>query len=260
MFAKVTTGFKAGGFDSVGTYDAESNTAYEVGLKKGFGGLGQHRFNVSAFYYDYSDLQVTTLLDVTVGPQVFNAGAATIWGIDAELALELTERDNLSFAVNYLNAEYDELLAQYPVFCVGGCDLTSVGDLDPATPGVQRPDFAGNTPPFSPEFIITAGYDHVFDLGDSGTLTARAFSRFKSSYFTSFYNFADQKQDYFTQTDLSLEYRPVDETWSAQIFVQNIEDNQPLTYGEFTAAGPADILNFQFGTPRLYGIRLGVDF
>ncbi|OYU35407.1 TonB-dependent receptor [Novosphingobium sp. PASSN1] len=259
VYVKASTGFKGGGFDAVGTYKPETNTAFEGGWKQTFGDHRQHQFNLGAFYYDYKDLQVSVLLDTTVGGQTFNAGKAKIWGIEASGSIQLDDATNFHTSINYLNAEYKELFAQFNVLDTSGA-LNGIGDLDPTTPGIQQPNFAGNRPPFSPEFIITAGLDHTFQLGDAGTLTARADSTFKSSYFTDFYNYADGTQQAFTQSDLSLEYQTASKRISVMGFVKNLENNRPLTYGSFVSAGPDDVFNWQFGTPRTYGIRLNVKF
>ncbi len=262
IFAKISTGFKGGGFDSVGAYKPETNTAIEAGLKKSFGADGQHQFNLGAFHYDYKDLQVSVLLDTAVGGQTFNAGKAKIWGLEAAADIELDENNLFHASFNYLSAEYKQLLAQFNVYTVPGtgADVNGVGDLDPTTPGVQQPNFAGNRPPFSPKFIITVGYDHIFNLGSAGKLTASANTTFKSSYFTDFYNYRDGTQQALTQTDLSLTYKPENEKFSVQAFVRNLENTRALTYGSFVSAGPDDIYNWQFGSPRTYGIRVSVDF
>lgn len=268
LYAKVSTGFKAGGFDSVGQYAPETNTAYEAGLKKNFGASGQHTFNLAGFYYDYKDLQVSVLLDTTKGGQIFNAGKATIWGVEAEAVIKLSDNDTFSATANYVNAEYNSLLTAIPVFCVGGTGCRSgggngeltVSNLE-TTPGViTQPNLAGKTPPMTPEWTITLAYDKVFPLGDLGTLTASAFSTFKSAYFGDIYNYRDSKQTAFTQTDLSLTYAPENKRFSLQGFVRNIENTRPLTYAGFTVAGPDDIYNWQFAAPRTYGVRLAVDF
>ncbi len=262
VYAKVSTGFKGGGFDSVGTYKPETNTAYEAGWKQTFGDHRQHQFNLGAFYYNYKDLQVSVLLDTTKGGQTFNAGKATIWGIEAATTIGLDDDTHFNASVNYLNARYDELLAQFNVYQApgGNFDRNGIGDLDPTTPGVQQPNFAGNHPPFSPRFIIAVGLDHVFHLGSAGTLTARADSTFKSSYFLDFYNYRDGTQDAFSQTNLSLEYAPENKRFTLSAYVKNLENKRPLTYGSFTSAGADDIYNWQFGSPRLYGVRLGVKY
>lgn len=261
IFAKASTGFKGGGFDSVGTYKPETNTAFELGYKQTFGDHGQHQFNFGAFYYNYKDLQVSVLLDTTVCGQIFNAGKAKIWGMEASAQIALDDNTNFHASVNYLNAEYKELLAQFNVYTVPGtgADVNGVGDLDPATAGVQQPNFVGNRPPFSPEFIITTGLDHTFHVA-GGTLTARADMTFKSKYFTDFYNYRDGTQKAFTQSDVSLEYKPENKMFSIMAFAKNLENNRPLTYGSFVSAGPDDIFNWQFGAPRTYGLRVNVDF
>ena len=262
VYAKVTTGFKGGGFDAVGTYGPETNLAYEAGLKKSFGDGGQHNLNFGAYYYDYKGLQVSVLLDTTVGGQTFNAGAATIWGLELEGAFELGPNTLLDFSANYLNTKYDELFAQFNVFTVPGTgdDLNGIGDLDPTAPGIQQPDFAGNRAPFSPEWILTGGLSHEFDLGGVGSLTARANTTFKSSYFTDFYNYNDGRQGAYTQSDLNLEWKSMDEMFSVLAFVRNLENERPLSYGGYTSAGPDDVFNWQFGTPRTYGIRVAIDY
>ncbi|MBY0394106.1 MAG: TonB-dependent receptor, partial [Novosphingobium sp.] len=53
VYFKASTGFKGGGFDAVGTYRPETNTAFEGGWKQTFGDHRQHQFNLGAFYYDY---------------------------------------------------------------------------------------------------------------------------------------------------------------------------------------------------------------
>jgi iron complex outermembrane receptor protein len=259
IFVKASTGFKGGGFDSVGAFKPETNTAIEAGWKQTFGEHGQHQFNLGAFHYDYKDLQVSVLLDTAVGGQTFNAGKAKIWGLEASADFQLDDRTNFHASVNYLNAEYKELLAQFNVFDLSGA-LNGIGDLDPTTAGVQQPNFAGNRPPFSPEWIITAGLDHTFSLGDLGGVTARVDTIFKSKYFTDFYNYRDGTQKALTQTDASLEYSPEDKKFSITAFIKNIEGTRPLTYGSFVSAGPDDIFNWQFGAPRTYGVRLSVDF
>jgi iron complex outermembrane recepter protein len=259
VFGKVSTGYKAGGFDSVGDYAPEKNTAYEAGVKWNFGADGQHKFNVSGFRYDYQDLQVSVLLNAAVGSQIFNAGGATVQGVEAELDFEITERDMLSVSVNYLDAQYDELKTAYAVFCVG-CADTSVGDLDSNPATITQPNLAGNRLPQSPKWVITVGYDHVFDLGDAGELTASAYTKYKSSYFLTSFNYKDDQQKSFTQTDLSLKYKPRDHNISVQAFVRNIENEQPLVFSAFTVAGPDDLYNWGFGPPRTYGVRVAASF
>ena len=277
-YGKVSTGFKGGGFDSVGAFGPETNTAIEVGTKMEFGANGQHVFNASAFRYDYKGLQVNVLIDSAIGGQTFNAGSATIWGLETEGAFELTENDHVNVSFNYLHNKIDELRASFGVYCVrtapnfapigtGSCgssasflpDITSVGDIDPVTPGVQNPNFAGNDLAYAPDVIVRLGYDHVFRLGGENTVTFRANTTYKSDYFTSFFNYRDTQQEAFFMSDASLEYGN-GKGLKVAAYVNNMSDKRILTNGSFVTAGPDDIWNYQFGSPRLYGLRLSMDW
>jgi iron complex outermembrane recepter protein len=261
IYGKVATGFKAGGFDAAGTYAPETNTSYEVGAKLNFGSSGQHTFNVAGFYNDYKDLQVSVLIDNAKGGQIFNAGKAVIYGLEAEAVFKLSDSDTMSASLNYVNAEYKELLAQIPVYCVG-CNptVTAVADLDTDPATITQPNLAGNRPPITPRVTITVGYDKEFDLGNAGSLTASVFSTYKSAYYNDIFNFRDSLQKSFTQTDLSLTWAPQNKKYNVQAYVRNIEDTRPVTYAGFTAAGNDRIYNWQFAAPRTYGVRLSVDF
>ncbi|MFC3595182.1 TonB-dependent receptor [Novosphingobium piscinae] len=266
IYGKIATGFKAGGFDAVGEYRPETNTAYEGGVKKTFGEGGRHTFNLAGFYYDYRDLQAAVLLDSAIGGQVFNAGKARIWGLEAETSLKVLDSGRFTLSVNYLDAQYLDFLASYAVQCIG-CPASpfpqnGLGDIDadPTRAPIVQPNLAGNRPPQSPRWVIAAGYEHGFDLGDAGTITASVFTRFKSAYFLDIFNYRDSRQDAFTSTDVSLEYQPAEAKWRLQAFVRSIENARPLTFAGFVSAGPDDIYNWQFGAPRTYGLRVSFDF
>ena len=254
IYAKVSTGYKAGGFDATGAnFRPESNTAYEGGLKLDYGPGHHNIFNLSGFYYDYKDLQNDVLLNNVTGAQTLNSGAATIYGVEAESTIRLSPRDTFTASFNYLHARYDNFLASYVVLDSANPPLTSLSTA-------ENPNLKGNRLPQAPEFVIGVGYDHVFDLGPAGKLTARAYSRFKSDYYLDFYNYRDSRQTAFTQTDLSLEYKPENGKFGVQLFARNLENIRPLVYSSYVAAGTDDIYVWQFGAPRTYGARLSIDF
>jgi len=253
IYGKVSSGYKAGGFDSTGTFKPETNTAYEGGLKLNFGEGSHNQFNVAGFYYDYKDLQNDVLLDAATGSQTFNAGKATIYGIEVESVIRLSDNDRFNATFNYMSAKYDQFIASYAVLNPANPNQTSL-------PAIDNPNLAGNRLPQTPHIVIGVGYDHIFRLGSVGTLTANAYSRFKSDSFLTFFNYRDSRQAAYTQTDVSLEYKPMNKAFGIQAFARNLENVRPLAYAGYTAAGPDDIFNFQFGTPRTYGVRLSVDF
>ncbi len=158
VYGSVSTGFQAGfnqtrtdaltGDDLPNKVDPEKLTAYEVGVKSV---LGEDRgfLNVSAFYYDYRDMQVSVgglflLPDGSLDPSrpafffTDNAGEARIYGIDLQLTeLRLARYLTFSAAAEYLDAKYE--------------DYQTVG------PNRQPVNYKGNRLPRAPEFSATTG-------------------------------------------------------------------------------------------------------
>ena len=83
-------GFKSGGTNSLDNspaFDPEFIWSYEAGLKMT---TDRVQFNGSLFYYDYSDLQVSTFLNGTT--VVENAAEATITGLELEVLTAISDR------------------------------------------------------------------------------------------------------------------------------------------------------------------------
>jgi iron complex outermembrane receptor protein len=235
LYAKVSTGYKGGGFDNVGAYKPETLTAYEFGSKNRFANR-TIELNLAGFYYDYRDQQIQVLLDTATGARTLNAGKSRIWGIEADGTVLLSDRDKFHVTANYLDAKF----TQFP-------GVVSALDKSVAV------DLSGNKPVQAPKWTIALGYDHTFPIGD-GELVASVFSRFKTEYYLSPFNWRADRQEAFTQTDLSLEYKAPGGRYSLQAYVRNLEDNRPLNYAAFTGGG-VNVYNFIFGAPRTYGIQ-----
>ena len=106
-YAKVGTGFSAGGIMNGIAYNPEEMTNYEVGLKSQF--LDNRlRVNAAAFFMDYEDLQVQTFND---GKQRFeNAGQVEITGAELEVDAILADGLTLSTTLGWYDLEYKEYL------------------------------------------------------------------------------------------------------------------------------------------------------
>jgi len=248
IYAKVSSGYKAGGFDGAGTtFRPETNTAYEAGAKVGF---GRSTVNVAGFYYDYKDLQNDVLLNPAIGAQTFNAGKAKIYGVELEATLRPTDNDTITASASLMHATYTQFTASVQSYDIGN---------SPTNPLTMN--LAGNRLPQAPNYLLTLGWDHVFDLGGAGTVTASAYTRYKGDYFLDFYNYNDSHQKAHTQSDFSLEWKPENKHFAVMAFVRNIEDYRSLAYaGNTVVPGVANIYNWQFSAPRTYGARLSVDF
>lgn len=120
FFASYAEGFKSGGyfgrntdFSTAESYDPEFVDTFELGMKST---LFESRviFNASVFYSDYSDKQEEVLIETAPGivaTNVVNAATVDIFGVDLELQAQLTESLSLRAAYGYLDAEYDDFVA-----------------------------------------------------------------------------------------------------------------------------------------------------
>jgi iron complex outermembrane receptor protein len=156
LYASISRGFRSGAIDqdNIATIvQPEFVTNYEVGFKSD---LFEDvvRFNTSAFYSDYTDIQRTSFdpdspVPVTV---LRNAAEATIWGFESEL--QITPSDGFTFGgtLGYTNAEFDEFL-----------DADGAGNvIDRSQEPIGGPEW---------QFSLNARYDAY--LSDNATLGAQ---------------------------------------------------------------------------------------
>lgn len=241
IFAKISTGYKAGGFDNQGAYNPEYLTAYEIGTKNKFAN-NKLRLNASAFHYDYKDQQVSIFISTAVGGAIQNAGVSSVNGLEVEGEYAISKADRFKFSVNLLDAKYKELKT-----------VENVVNGD-----VRAVDLKGKSAPMAPKATITAGYSHDFKIGE-GLLTAGIQTLFKSSYYTTAFNYAMDKQKSYTKTDINITYTPKSGKFDMGIFAQNLEDNRIIAYSSFNG-GTINIYNWIFGSPRLIGAQVNFHF
>ena len=223
LFATVSTGFKAGGFNDgciAGTsykgigcpaqtavpasalyYQPETLTSYEGGIKTKFWG-NKASLNASMFYYDYGNLQLSGVVVINGAPRftTTNAAVAKVQGLEIEGQLIASTADRLSYSLALLDAHYASYLP------------------DGAT------SWAGKKLDRSPSSVVTLGYEHTFQLA-AARLKAGIFSRASGAYKISV---PSQLQQYpvpaRTQSDLSLNYHPDGANWSIQAQIKNLEN------------------------------------
>ena len=152
LYAKYTTGYKAGGFDTVGQYGPEDLKSLEVGTKNQFLD-GTLQFNAAAFYYDYSDQQISTLLTLPNGTNASatqNAASNKPYGAELELVAQVTGNDRLRFTTDYLDANFDVFDAAVTAF--GGATL--LADLSGNRAALHTGmDFFGKLLAHVPDFL-----------------------------------------------------------------------------------------------------------
>lgn len=235
LYAKVDRGYKAGGFTTVNAYGPEHVVSYEIGSKNRFLNNAM-QLNLSAFRYDYTDQQVSTFVASLGGARTLNAGKSRIWGVEAQLDWQATANDRLDLSVNWLDAKFTDFLD---------------------SSNVQR---AGNRMIQSPEWTITAGYEHAFDTGNGGTVTPRIQTAYRSGQYFTFFNTADAYQGGFATLDLSLTYTAPDKAWSIQAYARNVTDKAYITSATPSSTTFQGVNLYQYGAPATFGLRAQANF
>ncbi|MBC2666709.1 TonB-dependent receptor [Novosphingobium flavum] len=234
IYAKADKGYKSGGFTTINAYGPETVKAYEIGAKNRF--LGNTlQVNLSAFIYDYTGQQVSQL--TPNGTQVLNAGRSRVRGVEAQIDWRATPNDTIDLSVNYLNARFREFAV-----ASGGVNVNLAGYRL-----VQAPDWA-----------ISGGYEHSFDLPNGATLAPRAQFLYRSEQYLTFFNRLNDRMRPYATVDLSATYTSPDKKWSLQAYVRNLTNQVVVTsanIGSFTGTNL-----YQFAAPRTFGGRLQVNF
>jgi iron complex outermembrane recepter protein len=209
-YVSYNRGIKSGGFNTTSTtnppYEPEQLDAYEAGIKSQF--LDNRvRLNVSAFYYDYKNIQINIFTNGA--PLVLNAAAAENYGIDADLTAKITEGLTLTASANWLHARFKSF---------------------PNAPiGVPNPNFqgstfvagsaAGNALPFSPNFTYSLGLSYEVPTS-FGKITLNANDNYNSGFFGEPDNRLRQKSYHFLNASVAL--ASLDDRFEVRGFINNI--------------------------------------
>ena len=173
LYGTLTRGFKSGGTNSLSgdpAFDPEYLWSLEVGSKSTLAD-GRAIANATAFYYDYTDLQVSTFAEGTV--RIRNAAEATVVGLELDVSTVLSDQFTWDTSAMLLNAEYDKFVTRY---------------------GTQVLDVEGNKLINAPEVSLTSTLSYSTDVGP-GTFTALAQIAYRSEVFHSQFNEAEVGQD-----------------------------------------------------------------
>jgi iron complex outermembrane receptor protein len=220
LYGSVTNGSKPGAFDSYQVYDVipafpssvaapgtdvqsvdeEDVWSYEIGARGEFLD-GRGSLAVSAFYYDYTDLQLQIFTGTTFITE--NVGEAEGAGVELELAYMANEYVQLSAGAAYLDTEVDDV------------------DLDVcATP--DGGSCNGNTLSFTPEYTASADLRLSYPIGDS-VIYFLSEVIYSDSFYTGLENTALGSVDSWTEWNFRLGAN-VGENITVSLFVDNAFD------------------------------------
>ncbi len=260
VYASYSRGFKSGGFSNPATppnviVEPEVLDNYEVGLK---GTAGRSlSFALSAFYYDYKNLQVSSSVIANGVPITLttNAADASVKGAELEATYRPLSNLNFSAAVSYLHGRYDNYPSAIAPFY--RADTANPGNGLGMVTGVSI-DASGRRMLRMPQWSgsVTANYQAPVR---GGSLEASATYSFKSSYdfdFVETPNTRNLRQPGFGLLSGTIGYRLDAGDWKLSAYGTNLLNAK---YFVFRQAGSTGVIA-TFGEPRTYGLRLEKSF
>jgi iron complex outermembrane recepter protein len=245
-YATVATGYKAGGLGNniAPNFNPEHVRNYELGVKSR---LADETVQLNAALYTmrYSDLQVTSIVDVPGTTALLaattNAARASIKGVELEAAWMLSRNDHLQAYATYTDARYDS----FP----NAID----GYVDPS--GKTLFNLSGYPLALAPDYAARVGYDHSFGLADGATLTPAVSVYWQSSMYLRPNTLGIGQQGAYSKSDCRLTYAAANGHWELEGFVHNIENKDVATSENVLAVGE---LTRVYSAPRTYGMRVSV--
>ena len=261
-YFSVSTGYRPGGINEnpgqpAGvplSYDSESVTAYELGLKSILLD-GSLALNLSAFMNDYKDMQAQSFrvlpLPGTAGlmDYVSTAGKMESKGLEAEIQWLPGTHWNISANLGWLDAQFNDYIVPA---------LAGLGDIEDHTTG-DTINLNGWRPAMSPEWSFGLRASYIFNLGDGGTLTPMLQTAYVGQYYANDLNLAGAQQDSYTKTDFRVFWDLPGNKIRLQFYLENIEEerdmNSAVIYNPEERPDIATILT-NWGDPRTYGITM----
>ncbi len=252
VYGSVTEGFKSGGwnaFDGSPAFRPEEVTSFEVGFKSDLMD-GQLRLNGSAFYYDYTDLQVSTFqngLTVTT-----NAADATVKGLEIELSAYPTDNLLISASMGYLDATFDTFFSANGRCPADATPAELAGDCNGVGAGETRvADLSGNTLQNAPEWKFNINGTYTVDLAGGGEINIFGQISHQTEIFHTQFNDPLIGQDDTTLVDARVSYAPGDAPWDVAIFAKNLTDEEyfqnTVRFTSLSEGNPADRFNIGAG-------------
>lgn len=263
-YATYSRGFKGGGFnDQIGGFHpfvnangSDDNAAfaeaaaatkpekadsYEVGVKTETSDR-KLRFNATAFYVKYSDLQKQIVVPILVGGQpnqvtrFFNAAKATVKGLELEASAAPVTGLTLRAVLGYQKGKYDRYVTPIPA----GYDLSSA-PLD------RLPKWQWT---LDASYAVPVTARHRVVLNGNAAYTAR-------NLFTQ--SISSPEENTFlnarTLVNASISLEEVDNSYFVRLIGRNLTDKRYRTASQVVGGLWS---NSQFGPPRFFGVEVGV--
>lgn len=234
-YASVTKGYLEGGYNygqaedlQSFVFDPEYTWNYEIGIKSSW--LDKRAAtNLSLFYINMKDKQVSEYTAGGAVAQISNAAKAHSWGVELDTKIQVTRRLELYSSVGYVETEVD------------GWDAGPV-------------DYSGNKMPNTPEYTFNIGAQYRHTNG----LFLRADMFGTGSMFGNVQNDSHVKMDAYELYNLRAGYES--ESYDIIFWCKNVLDQEYYT-STFDYGDPNEAIGVaQNGEPRSFGVTLTYRF
>ena len=238
VYASLSRGYKPGGVNGISgavvvanTFKAETNTAYEVGVKNMFFDKAL-RLNLAGFFYDYKNMQYIETDPVPFDGGVANIPSTHIWGVEAEASYvglqdRLHVNANLAVEQGSVQGTYKTIdsTVQQTIESTNAACAFGGAYYNPqcwAAVIASAKNIGGNTPAKMPDVSgsINVSYDVPIP---SGTLTPRLEFVYRGSLESRI--FAEPTLDHvgaYGLLNLNLQYVPNNSNFTLSLIATNL--------------------------------------
>lgn len=240
VYASYNRGFKAGSYNgqnpNLPAFQPEVLDAYKAGLKTDM--LDRHlRVNLAGFYYDYSNIQVTTF--VNGSSRIYNGVQARQYGLDLDVTAALDSHLTLTGSVEAIHdrfRSFPSAVISHPQ--ASGSNVLTPGSAD------------GNRLPYTADltFSANARYTHEI-LGGAGQVNVNY--QYNDGYFTEPDNVL--RQSSFNMLGASIGCTSP-QGYSISLWGKNLLKEEVATL----LATTPDSTFAGYQPPRIYGVTLGM--
>lgn len=233
LYTSATRGFKSGGFQlgDGRPFLPEYLWSYEAGVKSTLFDR-RLRANATAFYYDYTNLQVVEYINGVA--TTTNAGKATIKGVELEFLARPTQRLSLNSTVAYLDARYDVY-------------------FDAET------SLAGNRLPNAPKWNLTFGAEYRAPIGKAGELLLRTDIAWRDKIYFKPNNNPLYAGESVTLVNGRVAYQPNGKNWELAAYGRNLTNERYVSYKavgtDVTGVSNPALPLTVYGEPRQFGVQ-----
>lgn len=241
VYGAYKTAYKSGGFSNSSIqspvtpldfflFEPEKAKGFEVGVKTELLDR-QLRFNVTAYNYEFTNLQVTYLDSAALSYNSINAGTARTKGVEMEFAYapDALRGFQLNGSANYNRARYGDALAP----CYGGQSLANGCIPNLLSVGTPGQNLKGLPTSDAPDWTATLGARYEGPLGNGLMIGMSADARYSGDYLTSAFGSPLSRQGEYVMLDAGLRVGAENEAWEVALLGKNLTNH-------FVATGVTD--------------------